>query len=140
MTQKLISDIIYEAAKKRTVKDKVKYLQENSSRALQDILVLTYDKRFEILLPDSPPPFEECDENEASSLHHESKKLTYFVQGFSPEGLKQTRREAMFIEMLESVHPKEAAILINMIAKTPYKGLTATTINKAFGPIIEESK
>lgn len=51
------------------------------------------------------------DSNAKTTLRAQWKNLYHFVQGGNG-GLSQTRREMMFINLLESVHPLEAEILI----------------------------
>ena len=53
--------------------------------------------------------------------------------------MQQIKREAVFIEMLETVHRDDAEVLLNMVQQKPYKGLTVLGITEAFGPIIQET-
>jgi glutamate synthase domain-containing protein 2 len=51
------------------------------------------------------------DANAKTTLRAQWKNLYHFVEGGNG-GLSKTRREMMFINLLESVHPLEAEILI----------------------------
>ena len=47
--------------------------------------------------------------------------------------MSQIKREMKFIGMLESVHPEDALILVDMVQKkTPSKKLTAEVAKKVF--------
>lgn len=139
MTTLSIAEILNKASKLKTKQEKVDLLKNNNSQTLRNILILTYDKSKKILLPDSEPPYtpSEAHENQGLLLN-QSRKLKYFVEGFSPPNVKQIKREHIFIEMLESVHKDDAKVLIQMVKRKPFKGITKSIINEAFGEIIKD--
>lgn len=134
-----IAEILEEAAKKKSKKEKVEYLQQHNSLPLRNILVLMYDKSKTFNIPDTAPPYtpSEFPDNQGG-LARQARKLKYFVEGFAPENVHRIKREQIFIEMLESVDKKDAELLIQMIQKKPIKGLTKAVINEAFGEIIQD--
>ena len=72
------------------------------------------------------------DSNAKTTLRSQWKNLYHFVVGGNA-GLSQTRREMMFINLLESVHPLEAEILILV------KDKELDTKNKVPFEVVEES-
>ena len=97
-------------------------------------------------MPDSKPPFEPNDapayDLADMRLTQEAKKIGRFAtfngnptaQG---KDLSKTRREQLFIQLLEGLHITEAEILLTMVKKKlNYKGLTAKLSNKAFPDLI----
>jgi hypothetical protein len=66
-------------------------------------------------------------------LPKELRKFKYFVKGFNVTPLK---RETIFIEMLESVSPEEAKLVL-MIKdkKLTYKGITKKVVMEAMPQI-----
>jgi hypothetical protein len=59
-----------------------------------------------------------------------------FIEGGNP-GLAQAKREYLFIQLLEAVHPDDAKVVLNMKDKKPLtKNLTKDIINTAFPGII----
>ena len=49
--------------------------------------------------------------------------------------LSKVKKETLFIQMLEGLHPTEATLLLNVVAKklnNQYKGLTAAVVKEAF--------
>ena len=66
--------------------------------------------------------------------------MPYFVKELSNDQLTQYRREALFIQLLETVDAGDAEILVKMLKQKPLKGLTAKTLNDAFGEDFIEVK
>jgi len=136
-----IAEILELATKAKTKKEKVEILQKHESQVLKEILAVTYDKkRFEMLLPESVPPYTPSDFPDSHGLlYRESRKFMYFIKGFKGDNLPNYKREAMFIQMLESVHKDDAVVLEHFIQRKPFKGLTAATINTAFPALIRSA-
>lgn len=119
-------------------KDKIKVLQENATPALKDILRGTFDEVIKWQLPGGKPPFEpNVPESVPSSLQKQNTQFTYFVKGGRGRDLPQYKREKIFIGVLESIHPADAAVVISMINKKPHvKGLTKKIVEEAFPGLI----
>jgi hypothetical protein len=98
-----------------------------------------YDRRFTFDLPTTPPPYRPSVVNESHGLlYREARKLSYFVNEMKDgENLDRVRKEALFIQMLESVDKDDALLLLQMLAKEPYPDLPVEAIHEAFGPIIQ---
>ena len=133
-----IAEILEKVAKAKTKKEKVDALKQHESQQLKEILAITYDKkRFELWLPDSVPPYTPSDFPDSHGLlYREARKFLYFVKGFKGDNLPSFKREAMFIQMLESVHKDDAVVLEHLVQRKPFKGITAATINAAFPSLI----
>jgi len=127
----MIHEIIDSASKKRTKAEKIQVLQENNSPALRDILRGTYDQKIRWNLPAGKPPYRPAPAHAApSNLLRENKKFGYFVVG-GPDMMK-AKRERIFIEILEGVHPLDAELVISMINKEPINGISRAVIDEAF--------
>lgn len=138
MTTKAIHEIIEEVCEIQNRKEKVEYLKKHDSQTLRNILILMYDKSKEFYLPNTPPPYRPSEAvDNHGSMFAEARKLKYFVKGFSDPNMNPIKRESIFINMLESVHHKDAEVLLRMLRKETYKGLTVRNINDAFGEIIK---
>lgn len=104
---------------KKTVKEALDEIQANPERAADykdsAMLKLLFDymyspsKRF--LLPEGVPPYKEetCPFNMSPGNFQQNLKKLYI---FTRVDLTPTRRESIFIQMLESVHATEAKILL----------------------------
>ena len=136
-----LGEIVNEAIKIQKKVDKVAYLQKHNSKELRNILKLMYDKSLEFNIPNTAPPYTATEHPDTyGALYREARKLKYFVKGFGGENLNQAKRENMFIEMLESVHPTDAELLINMIAQKPLKGLPPSVINGLSPGLVPEKE
>lgn len=138
VNKKLIFEVIDAAAAAKTKKEKVKILQENDTWALKDVLRATYDDGIQFTLPPGSPPYEE---NEISSipsnLLKQHKKFTYIVKGGKGDQIQSFKREKMFIDMLEAVHPEDAKLLIKMKDKQSLgKGITKKLVQEAYPGLI----
>lgn len=139
--QKAIFEILQEASEKKTEKEKIESLrQHEDNNALKTILAGAYYEGVKWNLPPGEPPYKPCDPvNAENFLYGEIKRLYLFCEGGA--SLTNLRRETLFVEMLESVHPKDAEILLAMKEKKlPYKGLTKSVIAKAFPGLVEDEE
>lgn len=127
----------FEKAKSR--KEKIAVLQQNNIMPLRDVLQGTFDDRVQWNLPSGTPPYtENIPESVPSTLLKQHLKFKYFVKGVpTSENLIKPKREKMFIDILESVHPEDAKILVSMInKKPPVKGLTKKLVQEAYPDLI----
>ena len=134
MTTLSLAEIVNTARKAEKVEEKVAILKRNESRQLKDILALMCDKRWSFDLPETAPPYEPSQVNESHGmLYREMRKMPYFVEQ-SPDGkdLPRVRKEALFIQMLETIDKDDAGLLLRTIAKQPYPDLAPEVINQAF--------
>jgi len=145
-------EIFEEVSKESAIGKKVAILQDNDSQGLQVFLRCVYDDTVSWLVPDTTPPYEP---NEAPEwdladmrLEQEMPKIGRFIQvdGQTPNqgrDLTRTRREQLFIQLLEGLHPTEAQLLLGSIKDKnrkvklkQYKGLTERLVKKAFPNLI----
>ena len=131
--------IFADVAKAKNKKEKKEVLLKHGNNgALREILKYTYDPNIKFLLPPGNPPYKSVvDETENPTyLYGLVRKLYLFIEGGNPN-LKSQRREYLFIELLESVHPKEAEILLQMKdKKLKCNGLTYNLVKETFPKLI----
>lgn len=132
-----ISEILQRAS--TTLEDdlRVVWLRQNDTPTLRTILRGALDPNVKWLLPEGNPPYKPCDLlDQHHRLYTETRKLYLFVEGGNPD-LKQLRREALFIELLESLDPMDAKLMLAVKDKhLPYPGVTIDIINAAFPGLI----
>ena len=110
----LLSEILTRVHRAKTKSDKVKILQEEDCQALRQILKWNFDPNIESDLPEGTPPYVENEAPEGTEhmlLRTEGDKLYNFIKGGN-DSLSKLRRETIFINILEGLHPLEAEILI----------------------------
>lgn len=128
-----ISEIINNACAKPSKQETVDYLKANDSQPLRTVLNIMYNKNIEILLPDTPPPWKKNDYvGVEGMLHKEARRLKIFVKGGGYDHLDKTKREQLFIKLLEDIDNNDADMLVKMIAQKPLKGLSRQAVAEAF--------
>jgi hypothetical protein len=134
-----IFEILDLVAEQRTKEKKVEILKEYETDALKTIFIWNFDETVISMLPEGDVPYKHNEVpvgTDHTSLRREHKHLYNFVQGGNGT-LTQLRRESMFIQILEGLHPKEAELLCLVKDKklsTKYK-LTQDIISQAYPDI-----
>ena len=108
-----IHEILELASKQRSKAKKVEILQEYENDALKTIFIWNFDETVISVLPAGDVPFNKNEVpvgTDHTSLRREYKHLYNFVKGGN-DGLSGLRRETMFIQMLEGLHPEEAELI-----------------------------
>jgi len=133
----LLSEVLEKLGKIKSKKDKVLYLKENNTPALRQVIKSSFDPKIKWALPYGEVPYvqnEAPEGTEHNVLSYEVRRLYHFIEGGNPS-LSQNKRESMFIQMLEGLHPDEADILIaakDKILHQKYKGLSINVVKEAF--------
>lgn len=133
MARKAISWILDFTSKLPNDEEKVKCLKANENSALLTVLKFCYDPNIKWALPAGDPPYKPCEyPNVDNMLYSEARRLYLFVEGGNPN-LKPLKRESMFIDLLQSITPDDAKLLLSIKdKKLPYPGLNANIVLKAF--------
>jgi hypothetical protein len=108
-----IHEILELASKQRSKAKKVEILQEYETDALKSIFIWNFDETVISVLPVGDVPYNKNEVpvgTDHTSLRREYKHLYNFVKGGN-DGLSGLRRETMFIQMLEGLHPEEAELI-----------------------------
>jgi len=155
------------ASKQRTNSKKVEVLQKYEDPSLKTILIWNFDESVVSLLPEGDVPYASAGEQTSysgtlsskiddavskmnelssnslgsmdqgrSSIRKEYNMFYNFVKGGNND-LSSLRRETMFINILEGLHPKEAEILVLVKDKrlqTKYK-ITKEIVSEAYPDI-----
>ena len=109
----LLSEVLQKVSNAKTKKEKIVLLKKYSTPALRSILIWNYDESVVSMVPSGDVPYTKNDSpagTEHTILFHEYKKLYHFVKGGN-DGLAKTKREQMFIQILEGLHMDEANVL-----------------------------
>jgi hypothetical protein len=128
-----VAEFLEKVSKLKKKEEKVAALKANDSFVIRTIMQGAFDPRVKWLLPEGEPPYRVNDlVDQENVLIKDARKLAYFVEGGYPN-LKQTKREMMFIEMLETVTPADAKLLCAIKEKKlPWKSITADIVKEAF--------
>jgi len=112
---------------------------ENESNPLKDLLKYAFHPDIKFALPSGAPPYKTIgspDEYNPTYLYPNIRKFYLYIEG-GHDGLTQLRREQLFVQMLESLHPKEAEVVIQVKdKKLNYRGLTYKLVKTTFPEIL----
>lgn len=136
---KLIYEVFDLVRSAKSADEKIEVLRKHETWALKDVLRGTYDKKVQWNVPKGKPPYEANDgHNSPSNLLKQNKQFKYFIEGLAGDKLLKARREMLYIKLLESVHPKDSEIVINMTSKKNITGISKSLVQKAFPNLISE--
>jgi len=110
--QLLLHEVLQKVSNAKTKAEKVKLLQEHNTPALRQILIANFDESVISMLPEGDVPYTANDapeDTEHTKLMHEYRKLYLFFKGGA--NISQSRRETLFIQLLEGLHKGEAEVL-----------------------------
>jgi len=132
-------EFLEKVTKLKKTQDKINAIRHNDSLPLRIILQGAFDPKVEWLLPPGTPPYKP---NELVDQQHvlikDCEKLRYFIKGFH-DNLPQSKREVMFIELLERVDPNDAKLLCAIKdKKMPFNGITLQHVKEGLPGLIVE--
>ena len=138
-----IHEIFELVSEQRTKAKRVEILKEYRDDSVTAVLIWNFDERVQSAVPDGQVPFEPNDVpvgTDHTSLRREWKTLYHFIKGGNPS-LSGLRRESMFIQLLEGLHPKEAEIIClvkDKNLKSEYPKITLDVVKEAYPDIVWE--
>lgn len=135
----LINEVLQKVSNAKTKDQKIKLLKEYNTNALRSILIANFDESIVSLLPPGEVPYTPNDAPEGTEhtvLEKEYRKLYLFFKGGSST-LKQSKREELFIQMLEGLSEGEAEVLVLVKDKKLGKRwkITRACVEQAFPQI-----
>ena len=132
----LISEVLRKVNNAKTKAEKKELLQKYNSQTLRSLFIWNFDDTVVSMLPEGDVPFTPNPSPEGTDctlLENEGKKLFYFVRG-GADHISQSKRESLFIAMLENIHPDESEVLI--LVKDKKLQSKFTRVSK---PLIQEA-
>lgn len=116
------------------------FLRHVKEPTLEVLLWYMLNPACKFALPEGTPPFKTTAHPDGINLRSEVKRLRIFldpncnIQGMEKyPNMTQSRREFLFVQLLESVHPNEAKLLVAVKdKKMPFKNLTNKVIKNAW--------
>lgn len=113
--------------------EQLAWLKKNKSAGLDIVLRGAYDSNVEWLLPNSRPPWNKNNiKTLQGAFYGEARRLRIFIKGGGYDNINQTKRESLFIQLLESIDDQDAEIIVDMIVDRSFKGLEEETVNEYF--------
>ena len=164
-TNPFVFEILELASKQRSNAKKVEVLKTYEHDSLKSVFIWNFDESVVSLLPEGDVPYANADEQSVysgtlsenlvkeagggasatgqdldgrgrTSLRREWQNLYHYVKGGN-NSLSTIRREMMFINLLQGLHPKEAEVIIltkDKKLQTKYK-ITLENVKEAYPDI-----
>ncbi len=145
MRTKSIPEILKECEKLESSDDRVKYLKNNDTKTLRQVMYSAFHPDVDFVFPATRPDFTVnpgpvgvCE----THLYREAKKIKYFIKNFTNPNTKSYKLENTFIEMLESVHETESELLLQIcVDRNLQTDLKYEEVQRAFPdmlPLVEK--
>lgn len=128
-----ISSILTEANGRRRRDERVAVLRAHDTAPLRTVIEHALNPAIRWDLPEGPVPYRRNDgDNLDGRLHVEARRLYIFVEDALP-GISRARREQLFIQLLESIEPHDAELLVRIKdGDWPYRNLSRSVVAEAF--------
>lgn len=132
-----IWEIIKQVREAASDDDRVALLRRYDSGPLRHVLRYAYDPRITWILPDGAPPYKPLPKEEHVGAEYmllkEARTLYLFVEGGedSNPNVSQSKRELMYVDLLEYVHPEDAIVLLQAKARD-IPGVSREVVLQAF--------
>lgn len=136
------SEILQAVSSAKTKREKIDLLREYRNPALVSLLIWNFDDVIKSAVPDGDVPYKPNDNTVPDGLSRLSSSYRTFYN-FIESGnreISRTRRETLFIELLESLHADEAALLCLVKDKKVGKKyrITKNVVSEAYEDIVWE--
>lgn len=136
------SEILQAVSSAKTKREKIDLLREYRNPALVSLLIWNFDEVVKSAVPDGEVPYKPNDNTVPDGLSRLSSSYRTFYN-FIESGnreISRTRRETLFIELLESLHADEAALLCLVKDKKVGKKyrITKNVVSEAYEDIVWE--
>ena len=134
------SEILQAVSSAKTKREKIDLLREYRNPALVSLLIWNFDDVIKSAVPEGEVPYKPNDNTVPDGLSRLSSSYRTFYN-FIESGnreISRTRRETLFIELLESLHADEAALLCLVKDKKVGKKyrITKNVVTEAYEDIV----
>ena len=108
-----VHEIFSVVSTERNKAKKIEILQQYNENFIKSVLIWNFDESVVSILPEGEVPVqskEDADKNPQTSIRKEWTKFYNFVKGGN-DAMNRLRKETLFINILEQLHPGEAEIV-----------------------------
>jgi len=139
---KTLYEVFDEFENAKSKKERMQVIGNNLSQTLVDVFKLTYHPDFKWKIKELPEnykvPTDMLPGITHDSLNAQLRRLYMFLEGNqTAETLTEKRRNELLIQMLESIEPREAEVLLGIFQKDlGVKGLDYKFVKEAFPDLL----
>ena len=134
MIRLALSEIITNASLIEAEKDRIAYLQKNDSGPLRSLLRIALSPETKWLFPPEFVPNYKPNKDypDLQGMLYSRTRLLYMFLDGSGNHIDPTKRQKLFIDLLEVVLPQDAQLLLDIKDKKLPKTINKKVYNKAF--------
>lgn len=129
-------------SEQKTEKQMLDVLYKVGDGPLKQLLSYTFDDNIKWLLPDGDPPYTPSKENPQQMVHRltqEMRRLQIFVNIGPYKDMQPLKRESLFIDILETLHPDDSKLLLSIKKrKLPFPKLNRKFFETAYPSLKEK--
>lgn len=136
----LISEILDKVEKAKTKEEKIHIFRQYESPCLRGLMRINFDETISMKLPEGEPPFKKEKDKpvgvDHNILEHEYKKFYIWL---GQNNLTQTKKELLFIQLLEGLHYTEAEVMClikDQHLKYRFPSITKKLVHEAYPDVI----
>ena len=137
-----VPQVLDEVEKANTFQEKVATLQKYNTTALRGLLNMNFNPGLVFNLPQGDPPFKKRTDlpigTTESNLYAEYRRFYIWL---TPNELSRTRREHLFIQLLEGIHYTEAELVLAVKDRKlthKWPSVSAHLVRAAFPTLLPE--
>ena len=129
----ILAEVFAELKDTKSKNKKLKILHRfDNDPSFKEVCALAVNPHIKWLLPEGEPPYNTTGQPDNETvIWTEIRRFYVFVECDQSAGLSAAKREQIYIEMLESMHPKDARFLIDL-KNGEVKGITEKLIHEAW--------
>lgn len=131
--RKSISWILDFTSKLPNDEERVKCLRANDNNVMRTILNYALNPNIKWIMPEGRPPYTPNEHpHQENVLYSQARKLYLFIEGGAPN-VKPIQRERLFIDLLESLDPRDAEMICEIKdKKMPFENITVELVREAY--------
>lgn len=134
-----ISEILKKIdAEQDVAKRKQLLVNEQRNQALLMILKIAYHPAFITNLPEGAPPYTPCKQLDQHNMLYQALRTMYLYFGDGNPNLSKNKREAKFVQMIESLDPADAVLVCHIKdKKLPYPNITKELVEEVYPGLLK---
>jgi hypothetical protein len=134
-----VHEIFSVVSTERTKAKKIQILQQYNENFIKSVLIWNFDETIVSVLPEGEVPVEakeDADKNPSTTIRKEWDKFYNFVKGGN-DAMNRLKKETMFINILEQLHPGECEVVCLVKDKklTDKYNITKELVSEAYPDI-----
>ena len=132
--QQGISEILKKINAEQDIEKRKQLLaQQHQNQGVLVILKMAFHPDFVTNLPEGAPPYNPCQQLDQQGMLYQALRTMYLYYGEGNPNVSKNKREAKFVQMVESLDPPDALLIIDVKdKKLPYPNITKELVEEVY--------